>query len=417
MSSDVLAIAPMIQWTDRHWRFFFRGISRHTLLYSEMISANAIVYNAAQLDNFLGHAVVEEPLAVQLGGNDPEKLAEAAYLAQQYRPPSSHGFQEINLNAGCPSNKAKKQGYGAELMLEPDLVGRILHAMVRRATSSEISLKCRIGVKPGPHSFEDLCHLMRTVEASGVRKVVVHARLCELHGLSPAQNRTVPPLHPELVHRLVSLFPSMRFTLNGGIQSLEEAAQHVQHGAGGEDDATAPFRPAVAGVMIGRAAYHRPFDMSAADTTFFGASRDPLLSREEALWRYLDYADHWMACGEAPPAAAEDRHVHCASSGVPAEEADGAACCEDYIEAAGAAAGAGATAKSAVYGQRCSTVLKPLHNFFHDAGGNAAYKQALDLHTNRFSKQVDRGTLSFSEFVMPVVQETIADDFLQRRGR
>lgn len=415
MSSDVLAIAPMIQWTDRHWRFFFRGISRHTLLYSEMISANAIVYNANQLDNFLGHAVVEEPLAVQLGGNDPEKLAEAAYLAQQYRPPSSHGFQEINLNAGCPSNKAKKQGYGAELMLEPDLIRRILHAMVRRATSSEITLKCRIGVNPGPHSFEDLCHLMREVEYSGVRKVVVHARLCELHGLSPAQNRTVPPLHPELVHRLASLFPSLRFTLNGGIQSLEEAAQHVQLGAGLEDDAASPFRPAVAGVMIGRAAYNRPFDMSTADSTFFGATRDPLLSREEALWRYLDYADHWMACGEVPAVGAEDRYVHAphSSSRLTVEEVDCTGCIEEFTEATGA----GPTEKAAVYGRRCSTIIKPLHNFFHDSPGNVAYKQRLDHHTNQFSKQVDRGTLSFSEFIMPVVRETIADDFLQRRGR
>jgi tRNA-dihydrouridine synthase A len=165
-------------------------------------------------------------------------LGEAAYLCQSYG-----SFSEINLNCGCPSQKAKKAGFGAELMLEPSLVTRILHEMVKKATSTPVTVKCRIGVT-GKDSYEDLLEFVHAVKAGGVNHMIVHARNCVLRGLSPAQNRSIPPLRYEVVHQLVKDFPEMRFTINGGISSFKEANEHLQ---------------TAHGVMIGREAYRNPW--------------------------------------------------------------------------------------------------------------------------------------------------------------
>ena len=212
----------MIQYSDRHWRYLMRLITRRTLLFTEMTMDKALVWNARDLSSFLGHNTVEYPLALQLGGNDPERLGEAVSLAEAYG-----NYQQINLNSGCPSCKAKKAGFGAELMLEPSLTRRIVHEMVRRSNHTEITVKCRLGVVPGRESWEELVEYIHAVRDGGVRHVIVHARTCLLKGLTPAQNRSIPPLRYNDVHELVNLFPEMTFTINGGIRSLDEARSHL----------------------------------------------------------------------------------------------------------------------------------------------------------------------------------------------
>ncbi len=189
-----------------------RLITKKTLLYTEMVMDASINYNRTNLEPYIGHdQTAEHPLAVQLGGCDPESVGEAAYICETFA-----SFQSINLNCGCPSNRAKKCGFGAELMLEPSLVRQLVHSMQRRVTHTDVTVKCRIGVTPGRESFEELCEFVHAVRAGGARTVVLHARLCVLRGLTPAQNRSVPPLHHEVPHKLVNLFPDMTFVLNGG---------------------------------------------------------------------------------------------------------------------------------------------------------------------------------------------------------
>jgi tRNA-dihydrouridine synthase A len=199
-----------------------RQITHKTLLYTEMTMDTALTYNPTNLERFIGYNKdVEHPLAIQLGGCNPEKLGEAAYLCESFG-----SFNEINLNAGCPSNKAKKAGFGAELMLEPELVRQIVHEMKRRVTHTEVTVKCRIGVTDR-ESYEDLLEFVEAVRAGGVNHMIIHARSCVLKGLSPAQNRTVPPLHPEIVHKLAKAYPEMSFVLNGGVESFETAKMHL----------------------------------------------------------------------------------------------------------------------------------------------------------------------------------------------
>jgi tRNA-dihydrouridine synthase A len=200
----------MIQWSDRYWRYLMRQITKDTLLYTEMTMDAALNYNSQSLEPFLGHDEIEYPLALQLGGCDPKSMGEAAYLAESYG-----AYESINLNAGCPSNRAKKAGFGAELMLEPELVRKILSEMKRTVTHTDVTVKCRLGVT-NRDSWEELKEFIHSVSQSGVRHVVVHARICILAGLSPAQNRTVPPLNHQMVYDLVNEFPEMRFTINGG---------------------------------------------------------------------------------------------------------------------------------------------------------------------------------------------------------
>jgi tRNA-dihydrouridine synthase A len=220
-----LSIAPMIGWTDRNYRFLIRQITRETLLYTEMVMDKAIVYNNNEkLVDYIGYNnQVEPPLALQLGGNDPERLGEAVSIAEQYGQ-----FAEINLNNGCPSNKAKKAGFGAELMLEPELVRQIVHTMNRRASRTEITVKCRIGVQGKKESFEELVHYIEACKAGGSRKIIVHSRVCVLSGLTPAQNRTIPPLRYDVVYRLIDHFPELQFVLNGGVKSLGEVDRHLR---------------------------------------------------------------------------------------------------------------------------------------------------------------------------------------------
>jgi tRNA-dihydrouridine synthase len=191
-----------------------------------MVMDNAIVYNNnnEQLADYIGfNNEVEPPLVLQLGGNNPERLGEAVSIAERYGQ-----FQEINLNNGCPSNKAKRAGFGAELMLEPDLVRQILYNMKRRSSRSEVTVKCRIGIQGKKESWDDLISYIEAVKAAGCRKVIVHSRVCVLSGLTPAQNRTIPPLRYDAVYRLVDQYPELQFVLNGGVKGLHEVDCHMR---------------------------------------------------------------------------------------------------------------------------------------------------------------------------------------------
>lgn len=217
------SVAPMLQWTDEHWRYFASLITKKTLLYTEMINDHAIVYNPQKIENYLGiqSNVSVDRVAIQLGGNDPELLSDAAYLCSSFG-----NYSEINLNAGCPSNKAKRCGYGAELMLYPEKVREILYAMRRKCSTLPISVKCRIGVT-NRESYEDLVEFVHQVSQSGVRKIIIHSRICVLRGLSPAQNRNIPPLKYDIVHKIARQFPEMEVVLNGGIESFDAANFHM----------------------------------------------------------------------------------------------------------------------------------------------------------------------------------------------
>ena len=230
-----LSVAPMMDWTDRWCRMFHRQFSARTLLYTEMVTTGAIL--RGDPERHLGHDPAEAPLALQLGGSDPEHLHQAVEIAMEF------GFAEINLNCGCPSDRVQNGAFGACLMRSPELVADCTAAMIEAARgNAEITVKCRIGVDDqDPH--QALPHFIDTVAASGVRSFTVHARKAWLQGLSPKENRTIPPLDYDLVKEIKAIRPDLEIVLNGGILSLDEAITHL-------DDFD--------GVMIGRAAYHDP---------------------------------------------------------------------------------------------------------------------------------------------------------------
>lgn len=245
-----LSVAPMMEWTDRHDRRFLRLISRRTLLYTEMVTAQALIHGDPKM--LLAHREVEHPLAVQLGGGDPALLAEAARIA------TDAGFDEINLNVGCPSDRVSAGRFGACLMTEPDTVAACVAAMAK-ATSLPVTVKHRIGVDDAD-SYEQLVEFVRRVADAGCETFIVHARKAWLSGLSPKENREVPPLRYDLVHRLKADFPHLEIVLNGGVKSL--------------DDALALIGP-LDGVMIGRAAYETPYILAEADSRVFGEDSQP----------------------------------------------------------------------------------------------------------------------------------------------
>ena len=231
-----LSVAPMMDWTDSHCRQFHRMLSRRALLYTEMVTAAAVVHgNRSRLLDF---DAVEHPLALQLGGSEPELLAAAVRAAR----PWSH--DEINLNIGCPSDRVQSGCFGAVLMRDPALVGDCLAAMIAES-AVEVTVKCRIGVDE-QEPQEVLPAFLETVQRAGIRRVTIHARKAWLQGLSPRENREVPPLDYALVHRMKAAFPDLHLSVNGGIGTLAEAEAQLRR---------------MDGVMVGRAAYHRPWSM------------------------------------------------------------------------------------------------------------------------------------------------------------
>jgi tRNA-dihydrouridine synthase A len=271
-----LCVAPMMDWTDRHCRVFHRRFSRHALLYTEMLTASAVVRGDPA--HLLRHDPAEHPLALQLGGSDPEELAQAVRIAAPF------GFAEINLNVGCPSDRVQSGTFGACLMREPELVADCVAAMREAAGQGgpKVTVKCRIGVDDQDPE-QVLPAFVDRVAASGVRVFAVHARKAWLEGLSPKENREVPPLDYALVLRVKRARPELDIILNGGIASLAEARAHL---AAGFD-----------GVMVGRAAYHGPSDvLGGADALITGEDR-PAVASEEAVRAMFPYIEAELARG------------------------------------------------------------------------------------------------------------------------
>ncbi|TIV62553.1 MAG: tRNA dihydrouridine(20/20a) synthase DusA, partial [Mesorhizobium sp.] len=240
-----IAIAPMMDWTDRHCRFFHRQLTGRALLYTEMVVADAVIHGARE--RLLGFDDVEHPVALQLGGSDPAKLAEAARIGEAF------GYDEINLNVGCPSDRVQSGTFGACLMKTPALVADCVAAM-KASVKIPVTVKCRIGVdEQDPEPALDT--LADGVLAAGADALWVHARKAWLQGLSPKENRDIPPLDYPRVYRLKARKPNEFIGINGGIQSLAEASAHLGH---------------VDGVMLGRAAYHTPGILTGVDTAFYG---------------------------------------------------------------------------------------------------------------------------------------------------
>lgn len=234
----------MMELTDRHYRYLARLLTRHTLLYTEMLTGAAVIHG--DRDYLLGKQNLEEPVVLQLGGSDPAEMATAAAIGETW------GYQEINMNVGCPSDRVKAGRFGACLMAEAGLVRDVVSAM-QMAVSIPVSVKCRLGIDRDD-SYAALESFVNTVMDSGCRHFVVHARKAWLDGLSPKENRSVPPLRYEYVYRLKQQFPQLHITINGGVETLEQALEHLQ---------------LVDGVMIGRAAYYRPTMLAAADSLLF----------------------------------------------------------------------------------------------------------------------------------------------------
>jgi tRNA-dihydrouridine synthase A len=259
-----LSVAPMMDWTDRHDRVFLRLISRRALLYTEMIPTGAILHG--DRDRFLSFDPLEHPVALQVGGGDPAALADSSRAAAAY------GYDEINLNVGCPSGRVQNARFGACLMAEPKLVADCVAAMIA-AVGIPVTVKSRIGIDER-ESFDDLLDFARQVMDAGCGTLIVHARKAWLRGLSPKQNREVPPLRYDMVYRLKVALPALEVILNGGVQGLDAAAAHLDQG--------------VDGVMIGRAAYQNPYLLAAADRRFFGDDH-PAPSREAVVQALLPY--------------------------------------------------------------------------------------------------------------------------------
>jgi tRNA-dihydrouridine synthase A len=283
----------MMDWTDRHCRFFLRRITRHALLYTEMVTTGAVRFG--DQERLLGFSPEEHPVALQLGGSDPADLAEAARIGQD------RGYDEINLNVGCPSDRVQSGRFGACLMAEPDLVARLVEAM-RAAVAVPVSVKSRIAIDE-MEEWPTLVNFVRTVSAAGCTRFTVHARKAWLQGLSPKENRDVPPLRYELVHRLKAEFPHLDIGINGGIRTLDAAAGHLSH---------------VDGVMIGRAAYEDPWVLAEVDRRFFG-STDPLPDRQGVVLSMLPYVEAMR--GRGAPLNTITRHMLGLFNGLPGARA------------------------------------------------------------------------------------------------
>ena len=269
MTAHRFSVAPMMDWTDSPCRVLHRALSKHALLYTEMVTAEAVLHGNRQ--RLLGFEAVEHPLGLQLGGSDPRKLAEAARIAEGF------GYDEINLNVGCPSDRVQSGRFGACLMREPDLVGECMAAM-KNAVAVPVTVKSRIGVDDQDPEIA-LRALIATCAAAGVTRFTIHARKAWLEGLSPKENRDVPPLNYALVYRVKAENPHLTIAINGGIETLEQAQEHLAH---------------VDGVMLGRAAYQNPALLAEVDARFFGGDATDL---DAAVETYCGHVEQALAKG------------------------------------------------------------------------------------------------------------------------
>ncbi|RPE79679.1 tRNA dihydrouridine(20/20a) synthase DusA [Vulcaniibacterium tengchongense] len=266
-----LSVAPMMDWTDTHCRVFHRLLAPHARLYTEMVHANAVIHG--DRGRLLAMDPVEHPVALQLGGSEPELLAQAARIGAE------HGFDEINLNCGCPSDRVQAGRFGACLMREPQLVADSVAAMIAAVPASvPVTVKCRLGVDDD-HDWDRFRGFIDTVAAAGCGMFVIHARNAWLQGLSPKENREIPPLRYDWAYRLKRERPDLQVVVNGGIATPEEAAQHLRHADG---------------AMLGRAAYHDPYLLHRLDVAWFGGE---LRSRGELLRGLRPYVEAQLARG------------------------------------------------------------------------------------------------------------------------
>lgn len=274
------SVAPMLDWTTRHCRFFHRQFSRHTLLYTEMVTAPAIIY--AKYDHLLYHPQ-ELPLALQLGGSDPQQLADCAALAEQ------RGYSEVNLNVGCPSDRVQNGFFGACLMAKADLVAQCIDAMQQRI-NIPVTVKTRIGIDD-LDSYEFLCDFVEKVAAAGCQDFIIHARKAWLSGLSPKENREIPPLDYARVYQLKRDFPQLKIAINGGVKTIEEIQQHLQY---------------VDGVMVGREAYQNPQLLGYIDQALFDPNA-AIVTSLEAVEKMFPYIERELQQGV--PLGAITRHM------------------------------------------------------------------------------------------------------------
>jgi tRNA-dihydrouridine synthase A len=262
----------MLDWTDRHERYFLRLMSRHAYVYSEMVTTGALIYG--DRDRHLQFNQQEQPIVLQLGGSDPKDLAECAKMAQDY------GYNEVNINVGCPSERVQKGAFGACLMAEPQLIAECVDAMCS-AVSIPVSVKNRIGIDQQDEE-QSLRQFIEIVSKAGCDTFIIHARKAWLKGLSPKENRDVPPLNYELVYQIKREYPQLEIIINGGIKTIESAQQHLQ---------------SVDGVMLGREVYHNPYLMIQVDAAFYGDNGKEMLSRKQILQQYFAYIEQQLGQG------------------------------------------------------------------------------------------------------------------------
>jgi len=265
----------MMDWTDRHCRYFHRLMSRKAVLYTEMVTSGAVVFGDRQ--HLIGFDQAEHPVVLQLGGSKPDELAEACIIARDF------GYGEINLNVGCPSDRVKSGNFGASLMADPELVGRCIGAMIK-AVDIPVTVKCRIGIDDQDED-KDLNHFIKVVADAGCKTFIVHARKAWLKGLSPKENRDIPPLNYQRVYQLKQNNPELEIHINGGIADLAEASAHLEF---------------VDGVMLGRAAYHQPFLLASIDSKIYGAP-DSFANRHDIIEALKPYIIEQLATGVRLP--------------------------------------------------------------------------------------------------------------------
>lgn len=268
-----LSVAPMLEWTNRDFRYFIRLISRQSLLYTEMVTTGALIHGDRA--RFLAHDEVEGPLSLQLGGSNPADLAECAVMAEDW------GYDEVNINVGCPSDRVQSGMFGACLMAEPQLVAESVAAMQAKV-NIPVTVKTRLGIDE-QDSYEFLAQFIEFVSDAGCKTFILHARKAWLSGLSPKENRDIPPLNYQRVYDIKKDYPELQISVNGGIQTLDDVQAHLQH---------------VDGTMLGRVVYHDPYSLATADSTVFGQT-DQGLSRHEVVEKMLPYISQRMAMGRS----------------------------------------------------------------------------------------------------------------------
>ncbi len=281
MNSLAVSVAPMMDWTDRHCRYFYRLFSKNIQLYTEMITAKAILNG--DKNRLLDFNTGENPLTLQLGGSDPKEMAKCALIAQDW------GYDEVNINVGCPSDRVLLGSFGACLMKEPDLVASCVESMIDKC-GIPVTVKSRIGIDD-MESYDQLTDFIARIHNKGCQHFIIHARKAWLKGLSPKENRTIPPLNYPWVYQLKRDFPQLKITINGGIESCNEVKSHLDH---------------VDGVMLGRSIYNNPFMLREIETSIFGNNKN-LLDREQALIKYMTYIKQQVKVGV--PIRSMTRHI------------------------------------------------------------------------------------------------------------